>query len=109
MRPFPVEACRSLSRGATTLTNELSPAPTADLACHWEDTDSVIQDMYSNVSGGHLVLCRGAPSDRDISTDTLVFFPFSLLPGGIVHCLVCPLLTMQDTLICTVLCFAIRT
>ncbi|WWC69136.1 uncharacterized protein I206_103072 [Kwoniella pini CBS 10737] len=34
----------------TTLTENLGQAGRADLACHWEDTDSAIQEMFSNDS-----------------------------------------------------------
>jgi len=33
-----------------TLSENLGQAGRADMACHWEDTDAAIQEMYSNDS-----------------------------------------------------------
>ena len=38
------------------LTGKMTSIFSGDLACHWEDTDTVAQEVYVNVSGSSTLL-----------------------------------------------------
>jgi hypothetical protein len=48
--PGPSHTLCLTTQVTTTFSENLGQAGRADMSCHWEDTDSAVQEMYSNVS-----------------------------------------------------------